>query len=86
MCGFDGNDKELKGIFIEQFNNLKNLLPVFSWEPAEQAEPASVAGKVLAVVEDKKRFYRHLHAEGIRCTAKRAAPHSFPETPYIERN
>ena len=53
---FSVDDKELIGIFIEHFDSLASSFPGFHWDHAQQAEPASVSGKVLTKIEDKNVF------------------------------
>ena len=53
---FRAEDKELVQVFIDYFNTLAGLLPEFSWDHAQQAEPTSVSSKVLAKIAGKTVF------------------------------
>jgi tetratricopeptide (TPR) repeat protein len=53
---FADNDKAVVNIFIEHFHTLAATLHGFSWDHAQQAEAESVAGKVLAKIQDKNVF------------------------------
>jgi hypothetical protein len=53
---FSSADKGLVDTFVEHFRNLERVLPHFSWDHAQEAEPAPIPGKVLAKIEDKNLF------------------------------
>jgi hypothetical protein len=53
---FSVGDKELIAIFVEHFHSLASSIPGFRWDRALEAEPVSVAGKVLTKIEDKNVF------------------------------
>jgi tetratricopeptide (TPR) repeat protein len=72
---FGEDDKHLVRIFLDHFGNVAKALPNFSWDHAEEAEPLSLAQKVLTKIEDKNVFI------GI-CTGKERviAPGSLTST------
>jgi tetratricopeptide (TPR) repeat protein len=53
---FSSADKGLIDTFVGHFRNLEKVLPHFSWDHAQEAEPVPVSGKVLARIEDKNVF------------------------------
>src|SRR5713101_536165 len=53
---FNLEDKELIQLFVDHFNSLESSFPGFSWDHAQEAEPASVSGKVLTKIEGKNVF------------------------------
>ena len=63
---FSPADKELISVFLDHFKTLSKTNPEFQWDHAEEAEPAPLAAKVLAKIENKNVFI------GI-CTKKEAA-------------
>src|SRR5581483_5435465 len=53
---FSDVDKPVVSAFLELFDQLKGLLPHFSWERAYAAEPKDLAEKVLGIIADKNTF------------------------------
>jgi hypothetical protein len=53
---FSEDDAEVVNSFLRYFNQLSNLLPNFSWEHAEDAEPKVVAEKVMSLIGNKNVF------------------------------
>src|SRR5262245_60623889 len=52
---FTAADKDVVREFLEYFQTLTNGYP-FTWDHAEQAEPETLAKKVLAKIRDKNVF------------------------------
>jgi hypothetical protein len=53
---FNPADKALIDTFVDHFQNLEKVLPHFSWDHAQEAEPIPLSGKVLAKIDDKNLF------------------------------
>jgi tetratricopeptide (TPR) repeat protein len=49
-------DKTVVDTFLEFFDQLKGVVPHFSWERARAAEPKDLADKVMALIADKNTF------------------------------
>lgn len=53
---FSPSDDAVVGAFLKYFEQLKHLLPNFSWEHAEAAEPIELAEKVRTKFGEKNLF------------------------------
>lgn len=77
---FTDDDKVVVAEFLKFFDQIKGLVPHFSWEHAEAAEPRELRQKVLSLIEGKNVFI------GI-CTAKEEviAPALLQRVPFLGR-
>lgn len=53
---FTEDDKAVVASFLKYFDQVSNILPSFSWQNAETAEPKDLADKVLSLIADKNVF------------------------------
>lgn len=53
---FTKEDEKVVTAFLEMFDNVKRLLPDFTWDHAINAEPKELKQKVLSTIEDKNLF------------------------------
>ena len=75
---FFEEDSALVGRFLNYFDQIAKLHPMFSWEHAETAEPKLLAEKVMALVEGKNTFI------GICTRKERAAEQSAFSTVFLQ--
>jgi len=77
---FDENDKDLIRTFTDYFDDIKKILPGFTWDHAEDAEPKTLSEKVVGMMRPKNLFI------GI-CTARERAvsPHRVSPPPLLSK-
>lgn len=75
---FTPNDTLLVRRFLDFFDTLTKVNPLFSWEHAEAAEPKPISDKVLELLEDKNVFIAICTKKELAISpAKLSAPHLF---------
>jgi len=70
------NDEQIVQKFLTYFDQVKGIVPGFSWENAKQAEPDDLLAKVRRLFEDKNLFI------GICTSNEIAIPNDALEAPW----
>jgi tetratricopeptide (TPR) repeat protein len=77
---FSEADKDIVNAFLEYFDQLKGVVPHFSWEHAYAAEPKDLADKVMTIIADKNVFI------GICTKNEVAAPEGAFKSTFFDRD